>query len=107
MSCKMEFTKDGIVLKNLNVKYLSTKTDKYDNEYAFYAILNDNIKNIATKLSDSKRLPYFLGSDNFVLKIKTRYLTEEQKSSGTAIVNMKEYEYNEYTGYYVNEIHMM
>ena len=103
MSCKMEFTSDGIVLKNLNLKYINTKIDKYENEYAFYAILNDNIKNIATKL-DSKRLPYFLGSDNFVLKIKTRYLTEEQKVSGKATVNMKEYEYNEYTGYYVNEI---
>ena len=104
MSCKMEFTNEGIVLKNLNLKYINTKTDKYDNEYAFYAILNDNIKNIATKLSDSKRLPYFLGSDNFVLKIKTRYLTEEQKVSGKATVNMKEYVYNEYSGYYVNEI---
>ena len=104
MSCKMEFTKDGIVLKNLNLKYLNTKTDKYENEYSYYAILNDNIKNIATKLSDGKRLPYFLGSDNFVLKIKTRYLTEEQKSSGKFTVNMKEYEYNEYTGYYVNSV---
>ena len=104
MSCKMEFTKDGIVLKNLQVKYLNTKTDKYENEYAYYAILNDNIKCIATKIGDSKKLPYFLGSDNFVLKIKARYLTEEQKKSGTAIVNMKHYEYNEYSGYYVNEI---
>ena len=104
MSCDMSFTSDGIVLKNLKLKYLNTKTDKYDNEYAYYAILNDNIKCIATKLGDSKRLPYFLGSDNFVLKIKTKYLTEEQKSSGTSIVNMKEYEYNEYSGYYVNEI---
>ena len=68
MSCKMEFTKDGIVLKNLNLKYLNTKTDKYENEYSYYSILNDNIKNIATKLSDSKRLPYFLGSDNFVFE---------------------------------------
>ena len=102
MSCKMEFTNDGIVLKNLNVKYLNTKTDKYENQYAYYAILNDNIKSVATKLSDSKRLPYFLGSDNFVLKIKTRYLTEQQKKSGTAIVNMKEYDYNEYSGYFVN-----
>ena len=102
----MEFTSDGIVLKNLNLKYLNTKTDKYENEYAFYAILNDNIKNIATKL-DSKRLPYFLGSDNFVLKIKTKYLTEEKKSSGKFIVNMKEYEYNDYTGYYVNSVCIM
>ena len=103
MSCKMEFTNEGVVLKNLNLKYINTKTDKYDNEYSYYAILNDNVKNIATKLSDTKRLPYFQGSDNFVLKVKTRYLTEEQKSSGTAIVNMKEYEYNEYSGYYVNK----
>ena len=104
MSCDMSFTSGGLVLKNLNVKYLNTKTDKYDNEYAYYAILNDNIKCIATKLSDSERLPYFLGSDNFVLKIKTRYLTEEQKKSGTAIVNMKHYEYNGHSGYFVNEI---
>ena len=103
----MEFTSDGIVLKNLNLKYLTTKTDKYDNEYSYYSILNDNIKNIATKLSDSKRLPYFLGSDNFILKIKTKYLTEEKKSSGKFIVNMKEYEYNEYTGYYVNSASIM
>ena len=102
MSCKMEFTKDGIVLKNLNVKYLNTKTDKYENEYAYYAILNDNIKCIATKLGDAKKLPYFLGSDNFILKIKTRYLTEEQKICGTATVNMKHYEYNEYSVYFVN-----
>ena len=103
----MEFTSDGIVLKNLNLKYMNTKTDKYDNEYAFYAILNDNIKNIATKLSDSKRLPYFLGSDNFALKVKTRYLTDDKKICGTATVNMKEYEYNEYSGYYVNSVCIM
>ena len=104
MSCKMEITNDGVVLKNLNVKYLNTKTDKYENEYAYYAILTDNIKCIATKLGDSKKLPYFLGADNFVLKIKTRYLTEEQKKSGTVIVNMKHYEYNGHSGYYVSEI---
>ena len=105
MSCKMEFNADdGITLKNLKLKYLSTKKDKYDNEFAYYSILNDNVKNIAMKINSSDKTPYFMGEKNFILKVKSRYITDEQKISGNFTAKMKYYNYNEITGYYINEL---
>ena len=48
MSLKIVFKELALVL-DTNLEYMSTKTDKYENEYSYYSILNDNIKNIATK----------------------------------------------------------
>ena len=104
MSCNVEFTDDGLTFKNLNLKYINTKTDKYDNEVVYYSILNENIKSVISKLITSNKLPYFLGEKNHILKVKSKYLTEEQKISGTATVKMKFYTYNEFNGYYVNEL---
>ena len=108
MSCNLELTADGLTFKNVNLKYISTKTDGYGSEFSCYAILNDNFKDVIKVVSSDMKTPYFLGKDNdYILKVKTRYLTEEQKSSGKFTVNMKEYEYNDYTGYYVNEVYIM
>ena len=38
------------------------------------------------------------------MKIKTRYLKDYDKISGTALVHMKEIEYNEFCGYYINSL---
>ena len=103
MSCNLELTADGLTFKNLNLKYISTKTDGYGSEFSCYAILNDNFKDVIKVVSSDMKTPYFLGKDNdYILKVKTRYLTEEKKISGTATIKMKSYTYEEFTGYFVN-----
>ena len=49
-------------------------------------------------------MPYVLGEKNHILKVESRYLTDEQKISGTATVKMKFYTYNEFNGYQINEL---
>ena len=103
MSCNLELTADGLTFKNVNLKYISTKTDNYGSEFSCYAILNENFKDIIKLVSSEMKTPYFLGKeDNYLLKIKTRYLTEEQKISGTATIKMKVYSYEQFNGYFVN-----
>ena len=103
----MEFADGGITLKKLNLKYLSTKTDKYNNEYVYHSILNDNIKCIATKINSSDKLPYFQGENNFILKVKSRYVKDEVRMNGFFTVKMNFYSYNEFNGYYVEGLELV
>ena len=101
----MESIDGGFVLKNLNLKYLKTSSDKYENEYVYYSISNETFKDAIIEFKNNEKLPYFLGKNNkYVLKIKGRYVTNKQKINGTATVKMTFYTYNEYSGYYIEEI---
>ena len=105
MSCKLKLTTGGLTLKNINLKYLSTKTDNYGSEYCYYEILNDNFKDEIKSIEKEMKVPYFLGKENkYILRIKSRYVKDNDKVGGTALINMKEFEYNEFCGYYINSI---
>lgn len=92
------------MLYNVNLKYLSTKVDKYKNEFVYYAIKNKNFDDIIKDMNDDVKCPWFKGKDNHVLKVKSRYLTEQQKINGEAEINLKEYEYENIKGYYIDKI---
>ena len=103
MTCKIE-NDVGITLDKINLKYISTKIDNYKNEIVYYAILNENFKDITKDIPFEMKTPYFEGKDNFMLKIKRKYLSEWQKMSGTATIKMKEYNFEDFKGYFVNGI---
>jgi len=104
MNCNLELTTEGLNFYNVNLKYITTKTDKYDNEIVYYAILNDNFEDMIKEVSTEMKTPYFEGKDNYVLKIKSKYLTEAQKICGTATVKMKSYSFEEFNGYFINDL---
>ena len=91
-------------LDKINLKYTSTKNDKYDNEFVYYAIQNKDFNDVDNEIADDMKCPWFKGNGNHVLKVKSKYLQEGQKINGEATINLKQYEYENKKGYYVNKI---
>ena len=85
------------ILLNINLKYLSIKKDKYGNYISYFAIehiYSNEIKDIPEHLT----MPYWVGKDGYVLKVKARYLEEKDKNKGVSTITLKKYEYNGSTG---------
>ena len=91
-------------LDKINLKYITTKIDKYNNKFAYYSIQNEDFDDVVSEIADDIKCPWFKGKDNYVLKVKSKYLTVEQKINGETMINLKQYEYENKKGYYVNKI---
>ena len=94
-------------LKNIELKYLSKKVDKYNNEFVYYLIKNKDFDNIIKEIKDNVKCPWFKGdTGDFILKVKSSYF-EEKEINGEATINLKHYEYENKNGYYVNKINIV
>ena len=65
-------------VNGLLAEYLSTKTDKYDNEVSYFKIIDKNYKNkmsaILSQQTDECKLPFWKTEDHeYILKVKTKY----------------------------------
>ena len=65
-------------VNGLTTEYLSTKTDKYDNEVSYYKIIDKNYKNkmsaILKEVCDECKMPFWKTEDHeYILKVKTKY----------------------------------
>ena len=65
-------------VNGLTTEYLSTKTDKYDNEVSYYKIIDKNYKNkmsaILSQQSDECKMPFWKTEDSeYILKVKKKY----------------------------------
>ena len=65
-------------VNSLTTEYLSTKTDKYDNEVSYYKIIDKNYKNkmsaILSQQSDECKVPFWKTEDGeYILKVKKKY----------------------------------
>ena len=49
-------------------------------------------------------MPYWRGEKKYVLKVKARHLEENDKNTGVATITLKKYNYEQITGYFVNQI---
>ena len=105
MSLKIVSTEIAVLL-NINLKYLSSKTDKYDSEISYYAIETVDFNQIIKKdITDDLKMPYWVTPENkYILKVKSKYLEQEQKTKGVATLTLKKYNYESFTGYYVTQI---
>ena len=91
-------------LKNIELKYLSKKVDKYNNEFVYYLIKNKDFDNIINEIKEDVKCPWFKGDiGDFILKVKSSYL-EEKEINAEATINLKQYVYEDKNGYYVNKI---
>ena len=67
-----------IEIKNLNVTYISTKTDKYDNTLCYFKVTDTKAKKklsrILSEMCDECRIPLWKTEDGeYLIKIKQRY----------------------------------
>jgi len=101
---------ENILIKNAKLEYLTTKTDNYDNEVSYFKIIDKTIENKMQKWNnDDFKMPFFKakqGKDQ-ILKVKQKYiriknLTKEEPLS--VDIQMKFYELNDITGFYVSKL---
>ena len=65
-------------INGLITEYLSTKTDKYDNEVSYYKVIDKNVKNkmsaIFAQQCDECKMPFWRTEESeYILKCKKKY----------------------------------
>ena len=65
-------------VNGLLAEYLSTKTDKYDNEISYFKLIDKNLKNkmsaILSQQSDECKVPFWKTQDHeYILKVKKKH----------------------------------
>lgn len=97
---------EGITLNKIKLKYLSTKKDGYNNENFFYAIKTEDFHDIVATVPKDFKVPWFPGKKSTILKVKSRWVKDNEKAAtgGVGNISMKEYDYEGTKGYYVNGI---
>jgi hypothetical protein len=61
----------GATLNTMKLKYTTTKLDKNDKEFAYYAIQEDVFISVVGKRPADMICPWLKGKDNHVLKVKS------------------------------------
>ena len=97
---------EDITLNKTKLKYLSTKKDSYNNENFFYAIEADDFSDVVATIPEGFKVPWFRGKKGQVLKVKFRWMKDNEKAAigGVGDVRMKEYNFEGVKGYYVDSI---
>ena len=100
---------EKLVIKNVKAEYITTKTDKYENEICYFKLRDKNIDSrFVALIQPSVNLPWSKSEKGqYILKVKTRYCkTKELKKEDPVIVDItfKYYKRNDTQGYYVSLI---
>ena len=70
----MYMVEETIGIKTVRVEYISTKTDKYDNEIIYFRLKDKVDSTFATLIKESYILPWFkTDKGQYLLKVKTKY----------------------------------
>ena len=100
---------EKVVIKNVKAEYITTKTDKYENEICYFKLRDKNIDSkFVALIQPSFNLPWFKSEKGqYILKVKTKYCkTKEFKKEEPVICDMtfKYYKMNDMEGFYVSLI---
>ena len=73
-------------INSLLTEFITTKTDKYDNEISYYKVIDKNYKNkmsgILKEVCEECRMPFWKTEDHeYILKVKTRNTHTHLKKS--------------------------
>ena len=79
--------KDTIYINDIDLEYLSTKTDKYNNEISYFKIINSLGKKKLKSIRDMEfygfRMPYWSTDDNsIILKVNNKFITDNKLKQG-------------------------
>ena len=96
------------VAKNVKVRYLTTKMDKYDNEIIWFKIDKTSIGKLSVINKVGFKLPYFETDDGkTLLKIKSKNVKINDLKNDVVIscdISFKHYKMNDIEGYYVYKL---
>ena len=82
-----ETNNDIIYINDIDLEYVSTKTDKYDNDVSYFKIIDSmvkaNLKPIRDMDFDTFRMPYWITDNNeIILKVKNKFITNNKFKQG-------------------------
>ena len=101
---------EKVVVKSVKAEYITTQTDKYENEICYFKMKDKNFElKFAPLMKDpSFKLPWFkTDKGQYLLKVKTRYSkTKEFKKEEVVLLEVvfKYYKMNDFEGLYVCSI---
>ena len=81
-------------INSLLTEFITTKTDKYDNEISYYKVIDKNYKNkmsgVLKEVCEECRMPFWKTEDHeYILKVKTRNThTPKKKLENNDIVTL-------------------
>lgn len=72
---------------NIYLEYLSTATDKYDNDISYFKIIDSLVKATVTLIKDiacyAFRMPYWITDDNeIILNVKHKFIADTKFKQG-------------------------
>ena len=67
-------SEDKIIIKNVKVEYMATKTDTYDNEFCYFKLIDKNTdQKFESVIKENLKNPWFLSdSGTKILKVKKK-----------------------------------
>ena len=93
---------DFTVVKNVKVRYLSTKEDTYNNSICWFKVDKGSINKFSAK-KDGYKLPYFESNDGkTLLKVKSKNVKIDDLKNDVVIscdIGFKYYKMNDVQGY--------
>ena len=100
---------EKVVIKNVKAEYITTKTDKYENELCYFKLRDKNIDSkFVALIQPSFNLPWFKSEKGqYILKVKTRYCKNKELKKEEPVIfdiTFKYYKMNDMQGFYVSLI---
>ena len=102
--------KENIVVKNVKLEFIATKTDNYDNELSYFKIKDKTIeKKMAEYITEDFKIPWFSSDSgkSKILKVKQKYVKLKNLNRSDAItveITFKEYKMEDICGFYVSSL---
>ena len=82
---------ETIVIKELKVKFISSKADNYDNMVSYFKIVDPDVKKklkLINKMSDTLYKPIWITDDSeIMLKIKTKHIKRKDLIKGNNYIS--------------------
>ena len=84
-----------LLLNNVKIKYIATKTDKFGKDISYLKITNE-IKQILGYLNGDLKCPFWVSEDGIILKINSKFVPKSIDTRGQiyeVIIEMNNYEF--------------
>lgn len=99
---------DKVIIKNIKLEYVATKTDNYNNNQVYFKVLKGQENKFTTINKDGYHLPYFKTEDGkYLLKVKNKYVKLDDLNKDMTYIcdlELKFYKMNEVEGFYVSKL---
>ena len=108
MYCNL-IVEEKVVIKNARLEFITTKTDKYDNETCYFKLKHKNVEQkFGAIIKDGFKLPWFKSDKGQnILKVKTKYnkLKDTIKDEFVVVdICFKYYKMDDMQGFYVSQL---